>query len=58
MWEVRSTIPNGIVRVFFMIKNHLMVLLHGIVKKTQSTPIQDLRLAKERLKNVERIYYE
>ena len=35
-----------------------MVLLHGIVKKTQSTPIQDLRLAKERLKNVERIYYE
>lgn len=55
IWEIRSTIPNGIVRVFFMIKNHKMVLLHGIVKKTQSTPLQDLRLAKERAKNVERM---
>jgi phage-related protein len=55
IWEVRSTIPNGIVRVFFVIKNHKMVLLHGMVKKTQSTPLQDLTLAKERAKNIERM---
>lgn len=53
LWEVRSTIPNGIARVFFVIKNNTMVLLHGIIKKTQKTPHQDLELAYLRMKSIE-----
>lgn len=51
--EVRSNIPNGIARVIFKIINGKMVLLHGFIKKTQKTPVQDLDLAKERAKKYE-----
>lgn len=53
LWEVRSTIPNAIARVVFMISKNRMVLLHGFIKKTQKTPFQDLEIAKERAKNYE-----
>ena len=55
IWEVRSNLPHGIARVFFITKNKKMILLHGIIKKTQTTPPQDLKLTKERAKNVERM---
>jgi len=48
-WEVRCDISdNCIARIFFTIVKHDMVLLHGIVKKTQKIPLKDLRLAKKR----------
>ena len=50
LWEIRSSIPNGIVRIFFTIKNELIVLLHSIMKKTQKTPQQELDIARKRLK--------
>ncbi len=49
LWEVRSDINDGcIARVFFTIVKHDMVLLHGIIKKTQKIPKKDLDLAKSR----------
>jgi phage-related protein len=49
LWEVRSNITNKeIARVFFTVKNDVMVLLHGFKKKTQKTPDNDLKIAKER----------
>ena len=49
LWEVRSDITNKeIARVFFTVKQGLMILLHGIKKKTEKTPSNDLDIAKDR----------
>ena len=53
LWEVRSAIPNGIARIIFIVVNNKMVLLHGLIKKTQKTPLQDINLAWARSKNYE-----
>lgn len=52
LWEVRSHLPDGISRVFFTIWQKYMVLLHGIIKKTQKTPPKDLETAKKRRNEV------
>ena len=52
LWEVRTTLPNGICRVFFTIWEKYMVLLHSIIKKTQKTPQKDLDTAKKRRNRV------
>ena len=53
MWEVRSDLTDGkIGRVIFCVAQGRMVLLHGFVKKTQKTPVQDLKLALKRMKEV------
>ncbi len=51
--ELRSTIPNGIIRILFMVINKKMILLHGFVKKTEQLPMPDFNLAKKRAKNYE-----
>ncbi|HHA2464180.1 type II toxin-antitoxin system RelE/ParE family toxin [Stenotrophomonas maltophilia] len=48
LWEVRSSIPEGIARVMFTTVKQDMVLLHGFVKKSPTTPKTDLALAKKR----------
>jgi phage-related protein len=53
LWEVRCHIPEGIARVLFTVKDSTMVLLHGFVKKSQKTPASDLKLAKQRKKEVD-----
>ena len=53
LWEIRSTISQGIVRIFFTIENNFLILLHGFVKKTQKTPEQELAVAATRLKEFE-----
>jgi phage-related protein len=53
LWEVRSHFPEGIVRVLFTVQDSTMVLLHGFVKKSQKTPASDLKLAKQRKKEVD-----
>lgn len=47
--EVRTNLSgNRIARVFFCVDaKQRMVLLHGIVKKTQATPALDLELARQ-----------
>jgi len=49
LWEVRSKLSGGrIARIFFTIKKGEMVLLHGYIKKSQKTPIAELKLARKR----------
>lgn len=52
LWEVRSTIPNGIARIIFVMRDGIMILLHGFIKKTQKTPPGDIDIAKRRAKNL------
>jgi phage-related protein len=52
LWEVRSHIPQGIARVLFTVEEGVMVLLHGFVKKSQKTPPEDLKTARQRLANL------
>lgn len=54
LWEVRSTLPGGrIARVFFSFTGGKLVALHGIVKKSQKTPADDLKLARKRMSEFE-----
>lgn len=50
LWEVRSTINDGIVRVLFTVDDGQMVLLHSFVKKDRKTPKKELQTAEKRLK--------
>ena len=50
LWEVRINISHGIARVIFTVFNGDAVLLHGFVKKSQKTPLQDLDTARQRKK--------
>jgi len=54
LWEVRSSISQGIARVIFTIKDSMMILLHGFVKKSQKTPPNELDTARRRLSNLEK----
>lgn len=49
LWEARSNIQNGIARVFFTVEANHLVLLHGFVKKTHKTPLNELSVARKRL---------
>lgn len=53
LYEVRSSYDKNIYRVLFCIEGSTMVLLHGFMKKTQSTPKQDKELAIKRQREVE-----
>lgn len=48
LWEIRTKLGERIVRVFFFILDEKIVILHGIIKETQKTPQQDLKLARQR----------
>jgi phage-related protein len=53
LYEIRSNLAgNTISRVFFCVAEGQMVLLHGMIKKTQATPKTDLDLARKRMKEV------
>ncbi len=55
LWEVRISAGNGIFRIFcFFDKGNLVILLSGFQKKTQKTPMKEIKKA-ERLKKE---YYE
>ena len=49
LWEVQSGLHNKIARVIFTIKGTTIVLLHGLIKKTQKLPQKDLDISKKRL---------
>ena len=50
LWEVRSKLPNRIARVMFTVHDGIIiVLLHGFIKKTQKTLVEDLNLARKRM---------
>ncbi len=53
LYEVRTNLQGDrIARVFFCFHAEKMVLLHGIIKKSQKTPKKDLDLARRRQKEV------
>ena len=49
LWELRSRISFGIVRIMFTKEKEALILLHGFIKKSQKLPASDLALAKKRL---------
>jgi len=55
LWEIRSHITDGICRIFFTIHQETMVLLHGIVKKSQKIPANEIKTAKKRLTEFRRL---
>lgn len=50
LWEVRIDLPSGIARVLFTVFEADAVLLHGFIKKSEKTPLPDLKTAKQRKK--------
>ena len=50
IWEVRSKISNGIVRVLFTVDGNVMILLHGFIKKSKKISKNELKTAMSRLK--------
>jgi phage-related protein len=51
LYEVRSDISAGrIARVLFCIQSSRMILLHGFIKKTQTTPNKEKEIARKRMK--------
>ena len=51
LWEVRSSLSDGIARVFFTVDGSQMILLHGFIKKSNKTPQNELNTAMTRLAN-------
>lgn len=53
LFEVRSRLPDsGTARLLFCFHEGTIYALHGFIKKAQKTPLEDLRLARERMKDV------
>jgi phage-related protein len=49
LWEVRSTLPSrSVARLIVCFHENKIVVLHGFIKKTRTTPQEDLDLAKRR----------
>ena len=50
LWEIKVNLTsNRIARIFFCISNNTIVLLHGFIKKSQKTPIGEIKTAKDRM---------
>jgi phage-related protein len=54
LYEMRTTLKDRIARVFFTIEGSDMILLHGFIKKSQSTPKPELDLARRRQQSYRR----
>ena len=52
LWEVRVRLADRIARVIFTTGDGHMVLLHGFIKKSQKTPLEEMELAIKRLKQL------
>jgi phage-related protein len=48
LWELRSSIPQGIARVIFLVSDDILVPLSGFIKKTGRIPKRELSLARKR----------
>lgn len=51
IWEIRSKLKDRIARTLFCVVEEEIVLLHGFIKETRRTPIQEIDLAKKRKGN-------
>lgn len=49
IWEIRVSLDGNIFRFLgFIEKNNLIILTNGFAKKTQETPLQEIKLAEQR----------
>lgn len=48
LWEIRSSLGNRIARIFFIVANEEIILLHGMIKKSRTAPKRELDLARRR----------
>jgi phage-related protein len=47
LWELRCTLPSQrIARILLCFHDDTLVLLHGFIKKTQKTPLDDMALGR------------
>ena len=55
LWEIRTDLPtNRTARVLLCLYREHLVALHGFIKKTRTTPDEDLALARKRQKELTR----
>ena len=53
LFEIRAKGNEGIGRAFFCIsKERVMIILSGFIKKSQKIPLREVKLAKQRMKEV------
>ena len=52
LWEVRVHLDGRIARVLFTVSSGKIVLLHGFIKKTRKTPLDEIELARRRMKEM------
>jgi phage-related protein len=53
IWEVRSTLQSRkIARLMLCFHENKIVALHGFIKKTQRTPLEDISVARQRMGEV------
>ena len=53
LFEIRARGTESVGRAFFcMLSGQQIVILHDFIKKSQKTPLADLRLAQKRLKEL------
>jgi phage-related protein len=53
LWELRSSLPSKKeTRVLFGFHDGVLIALHGFIKKSRTTPADDLALARQRLKEL------
>lgn len=50
--ETRTNVSDKWARVFFCVADNIMILLHAIMKKSNSTPNHDIDLARKRMKGI------
>jgi phage-related protein len=54
LWEARaSLLSKREARVFFGFHDGMLIALHAMIKKTQTTPTEDLALARQRFKELQ-----
>jgi len=53
LWEIRALLDGRSARVMFCFHEGSIVLLHSFMKKSQSTSVRDLQIARRRKREVE-----
>jgi phage-related protein len=54
LWEIRTNLPTKrTARVFICMHDNSLVALHAFIKKTRTTPADDLKLATKRKQELE-----
>jgi phage-related protein len=56
LWEIRTPVHGKASRVLFTFWGGRMVLLSAFFKRTQQTPVQELRLARSRKNEIEQAF--